>query len=175
MKIVEGLKLDPRTFQAQVRGLRHLRPLVEKKDERSVIEALHAAWLQHLDIAIEYYSLAIGYLRDVEEYPGEWKPIEKFTRNMDKLEKKLRSFEKQTYKWRTGVNLYFERPVDVGRLKGDLQTNLKFLENMKKELATALKDAIKLKGGKVNSFDVDKAQASMEAMSKAMNTAIAGL
>ena len=94
---------------------------------------------------------------------------------MDALEKKLGSFHRQTHKWRTGVNLYFERPIDVGRLKNDLKTNLKSLEDLLKRLDKAVKAATKLKGAPVEMMDVKKAHTNMGAMAKAMKTAIAGL
>ena len=48
MEIFEGFELDPKAFNEQTRSLRHLRPLLEKTDERSVVEALHKAWLDYL-------------------------------------------------------------------------------------------------------------------------------
>ena len=172
MKICNGLTLDKSSFGASVRGLRHVRPLAEAKDERAVIEALHAVWMAHLDPGLVAFDSAINNF-EFDEYPDEGTTEhERFMGDLRKILKRGDKAEKDSRKWRTGVNLYFERPIDVPRLKKDAQAGAKSLEGLKSDLAKAASTAKKLQQGKgPEMYDGTRANKHLDAMIKGLKAA----
>lgn len=179
MKICDGLVLDPRTFHQQVRGLRHVRPLAEARSERATVEALHKAWVDHLDTVISQGSAAATSL-NIAEYGAEnYKAVDAFNKVTSKLIKLVGAFERHTRKWRSGVNLYFERDIDVTRLKSDLKASLTKMEKIETDVKKAVAKAKQLKITKgdldMAEYDAGKFYAAEKKMADAMRTAIKGL
>jgi hypothetical protein len=175
MKICNGLTLDKSSFEASVRGLRHVRPLAEAKDERAVVEALHAVWMAHLDPGLVAFDSAINNF-EFDEYPDEGTTEhERFMGDLRKILKRGTQAEKDSRKWRTGVNLYFfnrRLRIDVPRLKKDAQAGAKSLEGLKSDLAKAASTAKKLQQGKgPEMYDVTRANKHLDAMIKGLKAA----
>jgi hypothetical protein len=151
-------------------------PLDTSDKETKAIKDLHGAWVKHLDRVTGQGYAAATWLTTMNDYDDlEYKDLLKFDRYLNKLVKKFDMFEKQTRKWRAAVNMHLEgKKIDFKRLRQDLAQNLKFMEDLKSELAKA-NSAAKKAGGETDTYATKEFDKAVGPMAKAMQGAIKAL